>query len=545
MSPIRRVRLFLLTVAIVPPLIVLVALYVTGQSRAKDDARNWAVDRLRHAQFLITSEQQKLIDMAPVLAAEFMSGGAPDPEVWRRSGVDFAELCDSSFTVLRSMSRPGLLNTRVLSGRQVQQFRIYPTFGGFFVSDEADQTGLYAGLTTVLQLSDNRLLYVGRYLKNDYLTLIAASTNTQLNIVQRRPQAIHVRGKEILMAFSEGNAIVGELVESLDQDRLLEARIELVERYNALGNLIGLVSLVAVFSIGLAIFFGWRVGRSVQREVDNLVEASRRLSRGEFDTPVMAYEAGEFEQLADALSDAMARLKKLRTELAASERIAAWQLVGRKMAHEIRNPLSPIAIRLDDLRLSYREGRADFGQTFADATLSVREEIGRINGLLDQFSRFAQMAPPSPRHIVPAEVIHAVRGLFAHDSAAGRVVFNLSSYRPALVDPAQLQQVLINLIKNGLESDPGAEVSVDWTQTETTDEIRIADTGPGFAVERIANPVQPFRSTKANGTGLGLVISYRIIIDHGGSMELANNPQKGARVTLTLPYNGHGTHPDH
>ena len=302
-------------------------------------------------------------------------------------------------------------------------------------------------------------------------------------------------------------------------------------------SLLRVTGVVALASILLALMVGMFITSQAKREIDNLVEATSRVARGDFSTPVMAYQEGEFSQLADSFSDMMTRLKAVQQQLVATEKIAAWQIMGRKLAHEIKNPLTPISISIDDLRRSHQEHLPDFDRLLLETTATIKSEVNRLTGLLDQFALFARMTPPVIAPVAASAFVDKVKALYRREIDRERVaVTNRSRKKHFEIDADQVQQVLVNLIKNGLEAAPGSAVSVLIIDTDDGISISVEDTGPGFPDDMLKAGVQPYVSRKAGGSGLGLVICQRIVYDHGGTMELHNREKGGAAVRVTLPF---------
>jgi nitrogen fixation/metabolism regulation signal transduction histidine kinase len=250
----------------------------------------------------------------------------------------------------------------------------------------------------------------------------------------------------------------------------------------------------------------------------------------------MAYEEGEFSQLADSISEMMVRLKALQRKLGTTEKIAAWQAMGRKIAHEVKNPLTPIAISIDDLRRSHAEQQPDFDRILLNTTATIKTEVTRLNEMLDQFVRFARMKPPVMGTVKLDQILDRVRTLYNSHLENGRLeIINDIRRRTLTVDPDQIQQLLINLIKNSLETGPDTSVKVKLTDRSEGIIIRIEDSGPGFSKDGLAANFQPYLSTKKNGSGLGLVICQRIVFDHGGNIEIYNRESGGAGILIELP----------
>jgi two-component system nitrogen regulation sensor histidine kinase NtrY len=219
-----------------------------------------------------------------------------------------------------------------------------------------------------------------------------------------------------------------------------------------------------------------------------------------------------------------------------SQKIAAWQVMGRKVAHEIKNPLTPITICADDLKRSYYEKLPEFEKTLDRNTAVIKSEVQRVIKLLDQFVAFARMAPPLRQQSSIGELLGEIGGLYGVETANGRlVVVNECGDGRYQIDPEQIKQLLVNLIKNGLESGEMATVSVTAKEEENQLILSVVDSGPGFSAEKLARGFEPYLSSKKDGSGLGLVICQRIAVDHGGSIELFNRPEGGAGVRVTLP----------
>jgi nitrogen fixation/metabolism regulation signal transduction histidine kinase len=278
------------------------------------------------------------------------------------------------------------------------------------------------------------------------------------------------------------------------------------------------------------------VSSRARREFDNLIDAFARVSGGDLSTAVMSYTEGEFAHLADSFSEMTQKLKRSQTQLATAERIAAWQAMARKIAHEIKNPLTPIGISADDLRRSYQENLPGFADTLDRNTRTIRSEVNRLTRLLDEFVSFARMRPPDVRNVDVADALNRVKTLYAEAVTTERLKIDTKTRRRLIrIDDEMLQQLLVNLIKNGLEASSGGTVTVTLEDDANDLVLSVSDNGPGFADKILANQFQPYLSTKKEGSGLGLVICQRIAHDHGGQIELANNKNGGAKVTVSLP----------
>jgi signal transduction histidine kinase len=297
-------------------------------------------------------------------------------------------------------------------------------------------------------------------------------------------------------------------------------------RLAALG--LGLLGLL------LAVLFALLWSSLVSRPVEDLAAFSRQLASGDWEEPLRLHSVRELETLGEALDSMRRDLQSYRERLVVSERQAAWGQMARKVAHEIKNPLTPIAVSVADLRRSYEGHRADFPQILDQAVRIVGEEVDRLKLLLQEFSDFGRL--PSPR-LAPCDLrdlLGALEALHAREVGEGRL--RLSKPYPEVrwsADPDQLRQALINLIKNGLEA--GGSVLVTAVARDGVLEIAVADDGPGLTPEQRASLFVPGFTTKRTGSGLGLTITEKIVSDHGGTIAAEPGNPRGTIFRVRLP----------
>jgi len=280
----------------------------------------------------------------------------------------------------------------------------------------------------------------------------------------------------------------------------------------------------------------------VSRPVEALAAYSERLARGEWDQPLTIDSVRELEALVAALDRMRLDLASYRERLVTSERHAAWSLMARKVAHEVKNPLTPIAISIADLQRSYEQGRPEFPAILAQAVRTISDEIESLRRMLQEFSDFARL--PEPRFVPcrPDALLADLGALYAREIVEGRLhVARPAPEVPFAGDPAQLRQALVNLVKNGLEATPpGGRVSVAARADGDALEIAVADTGPGLAPEQRVNLFAPGFTTKAHGSGLGLTIVQRIVHEHGGAIAVESATGAGTTFRVRLPLAGAG-----
>jgi two-component system nitrogen regulation sensor histidine kinase NtrY len=226
------------------------------------------------------------------------------------------------------------------------------------------------------------------------------------------------------------------------------------------------------------------------------------------------------------------------TDLMRAQRLAAWREVARRMAHEIKNPLTPIQLAAQRLRRKWASGSPDLGTVLAEATASIEHEVGALKRMVDEFSRFARLPGIEPEAVDLPQLVDSVMALY---KGVPGVRFEVEAPEDAgtiVADREQLRRALINLVDNALAAMGGEgsiTVSVRPGEGPGTVRLEVADTGPGIAPGDREKLFVPYFSTKARGTGLGLAIVQRVVSDHRGTIRVEDNQPRGARFVIDLP----------
>lgn len=225
------------------------------------------------------------------------------------------------------------------------------------------------------------------------------------------------------------------------------------------------------------------------------------------------------------------------THVAREQKLAAWSEVARRVAHEIKNPLTPIRLSAERIAKRFRAGSPDLSQTIERGTKIIVEEVDFLKSLVAEFSGFARLPQMRPEPTdLPELALSAVR-LFegAHDGVSVCVASDLAR-RTALLDPDQIKRALINLIDNALEAcGPAGEITVRLSDSERGVTIAVEDTGRGVPPGDREKLFLPDFTTRGKGTGLGLAIVHRIVADHNGTIRVEDNRPRGARFIIELP----------
>lgn len=296
-------------------------------------------------------------------------------------------------------------------------------------------------------------------------------------------------------------------------------------------------ALLGLAALAIAVVLGFAWSRQISRPVERLASYSAQLARGEWEEPLALRSVRELETLVAALDRMRRDLRSYRDRLVVSERQAAWSQMARKVAHEVKNPLTPIAISVSDLKRSYDAGRPDFPAILDQAVRTVGEEVEALKRLLQEFADFGRF--PAPR-FAPCRwsgLAADLETLYGRERAAGRLAVSPEGREIVFrADAAQIRQALVNLIANGLDAaGERGHVGVVASAEDSRVVLTVTDDGPGLSPEEKARLFAPGFTTKAHGSGLGLTIVERIVSEHQGSIEVDSAPGRGTAFHLRLP----------
>ncbi|MDC3127550.1 ATP-binding protein [Candidatus Pelagibacter bacterium] len=300
------------------------------------------------------------------------------------------------------------------------------------------------------------------------------------------------------------------------------------------------VTLLLFLSTSIAITFASRLTKPIV----NLIGASDAISKGALDVKVPNIEADEeFKQLNSNFNLMIDRLKKQQDRLLASERYEAWESVARKLAHEIKNPLTPIQLSIDRLREKYSSKISSGGEDFEKYLQTINRQIKDIENLVNEFSSFARMPRPTFKKINIIEVINRAIDLVKLSS---KNVINFKIDQKKIMisgDAEQLNRVFINLIKNSEEAfldlikkNPDFKGKIDIEIIRNNDYIVIKITDNGTGISDTKKVMTPYFTTKVKGTGLGLPIVNKIINEHSGDFLIRNKKKSsGTIIEIVIP----------
>jgi two-component system nitrogen regulation sensor histidine kinase NtrY len=225
------------------------------------------------------------------------------------------------------------------------------------------------------------------------------------------------------------------------------------------------------------------------------------------------------------------------TELVRAQQTAAWSDAAKRIAHEIKNPLTPIRLSAERLLKKHNQQDDNLGQVIEEGVEIITREVETLKGMVDEFSRFARMPQPSPNAVELTGLVNETLALYQDIKPGVSMEARIDdSAQSAWLDHEQIKRALINLLDNAIEAtEPPGTIAVSATKTNGHLQIRVADSGRGIPSEKKSKLFLPHFSTKRRGTGLGLAIVHRIVSDHHGTIEVDDNQPRGTIFTITLP----------
>ena len=306
---------------------------------------------------------------------------------------------------------------------------------------------------------------------------------------------------------------------------------------------ISLVTLLLFLSITIAIRFSSRFFISI----NNLITASEKIGKGNLDVKVPELKADrEMELLNKNFNSMIEKLKNQQEKLLTNERHEAWETVARKMAHEIKNPLTPIQLTIDNLNSKYLPNLAEEKKSkYQENLKTILKQIKQIENLVNEFSDFARMPKP---HIKQNDLIKVLsENIELLKKIDTSIIFKIHNKIGKKVyinfDNEQFNRLFFNLLKNSIESirekvkktnKSLKKIDLEINQRRDYIIVTLIDTGEGFKNKKTKDIIKPYYTTKENGTGLGLSIVDKIINDHNGSIKFLNT-KDGAKIQIIIP----------
>jgi signal transduction histidine kinase len=314
--------------------------------------------------------------------------------------------------------------------------------------------------------------------------------------------------------------------------------VELKRRIRASALLVGGGGIILAILLS-----SWAAAR-VTRPVEQLARAAQDVADGHWDTRVEVQGGDEVAQLAESFNRMTAELLSQRERLLQTERVAAWRELARRLAHELKNPLFPLQLTVENLMRARTQNSEQFDEVFRESSSTLLAEISNLKAIIGRFSEFSKMPPPQLQMVYVNEILRGVVKVFdAQLQAPGRapivckVDLDENSGRIA-ADPDLLHRALSNLVLNAMDAMPdGGRLTLRTRSDHELVIIEVRDSGTGMTREECERIFTPYYTSKQHGTGLGLAIVQSVVSDHGGRITVRSEPGRGTTFVIELPDN--------
>lgn len=374
----------------------------------------------------------------------------------------------------------------------------------------------------------------------------AAAAAQREIVVERRSHSLH---RESVGAFQYLVISVPIVLEPWTEPGILSIplanrQVEIDRRVASLNQTLLLAAaLFSIAAAGLAYF----LARGIAGPIRELTAATHAVAEGRLDVSLAARSRDEIGALFSSFNQMTEDLKRQRQDLEKSKKLEAWAEMARQVAHEVKNPLTPIQLSTEHLLRVYGDPDVDFEKVLKECADTVLQQVTSLRQISMEFSTFAS---PGPLALEPTDIESLVRETVRPylKSAPSGIRFQIDA-EPGLpelsVDRRLIQRTLVNLMENALHALNGSgriDVSVGRIERagESYIEIRVRDDGVGIDPEARARVFEPYFSTRAAGTGLGLAIARKVVEDHGGTIVLSSTPGEGTEVAIQLPVGENG-----
>jgi two-component system nitrogen regulation sensor histidine kinase NtrY len=407
---------------------------------------------------------------------------------------------------------------------------LYQNRGEHFISEQLIDPGTYAATVAARPAAKLAPLIEAVRQSNQEMTSVVHWSADQAD--DEVFHAIPLRGA------GKDRALLGILLVG----NSLRSYVELKRRIRSSALLVGSGGIVLAILLS-----SWAAARAT-RPVVELARAAREVTAGNWNTKVQVSGNDEMAELATSFNRMTAELLTQKERLVQAERVAAWRELARRLAHELKNPLFPLQLTVENLVRAREQSPEQFDEVFRESATTLLSELSNLKGIVGRFSEFSKMPPPQLQAVQVNEVVRGVSQLFqAQLQAPGRAPITCKleldeSLTPIAADAELLHRAVSNLLLNAMDAMPqGGTMTLRTRGDDAKAIIEVSDTGSGLSPEECERIFTPYYTSKRHGTGLGLAIVQSVVSDHGGRISVHSEPGHGATFLIELPQNGNGS----
>lgn len=486
--------------------------------------------------------------------------------------LDFLEFTDAQGTIISSAQSPARF------GYKEPAMAATPAPAGLYLKKEELTDGVAIGMfaTRAVRISDKPLYVIGgRRLDPGFLASLELPAGMRVLLYQNiessfSPKALFASSGTLLSpeklaslieraqrSGQDTTEVVHWTADPSDDESLLaiplkgqsneplgvllvgssrRTYVDLERRIRSAALLVGGAGILVAILLS-----GWVASR-VTRPVEQLASAARQVAAGNWDTQVEAKSSDELGELADAFNRMTRELVEQKEQLVQTERVAAWRELARRLAHELKNPLFPLQLTVENLLRARQQSPEQFEEIFRESSATLLAEISNLKAIISRFSEFSKMPQPQFQAVDLNESASAVARLFQaqfqtreHGSIECRLVLEEPpSQVPA--DPDLLHRAISNLVVNAMDAMPaGGVLTLRTGHDHHSAFLEVSDTGTGLTPEECGRLFTPYYTSKQHGTGLGLAIVQSVVSDHGGRITAESAPGRGTTFRIWLP----------
>jgi nitrogen fixation/metabolism regulation signal transduction histidine kinase len=373
----------------------------------------------------------------------------------------------------------------------------------------------------------------GQRLDKDFLDTIGTPPGMKAEFYRQGSEP--KRGAARIPLLGRSRELFGALVVTSTRDEM--SKLTWFIRLVGLGT--------AAAGIVLGVGFAWWLTARLTRPVADLAAGAREVAAGNWTATVPVDSNDEIGDLGRAFNQMTHQLTDQRRRLVQVERVAAWRELARRLAHELKNPLFPLQLTVENLQRARQLHPEQFDEVFRESTTTLLAELSQLKTIIGRFSDFARMPSPRIERVNLGQFLPPILRLFEPQwCAPGHppIVGRLELAEPGLAvdaDPDQLSRALRNLILNAMDALPqGGQIAVRAYRAGGEIAMEVSDTGAGLSKEECERLFTPYYTTKQHGTGLGLAIVQSVVSDHGGRISVESEPGRGATFRIALPAAG-------